>query len=133
MFVCVCVCVCVGRRPCSISITRTMPALMRNGLSRLLVILKLRTKKTGPLSVTSYVKSRIIWRTYRVAILRQGREAVTQKPPEIGSQQQCPSDTYSSQQQCPSDIYTASTLQTKVGKILTKQQFRNDCGVSNTA
>jgi len=47
-----------------------MPALMRTGLSRLLAILKLRTKKIGPLSVTSYVKSRIIWRHSRVAIAR---------------------------------------------------------------
>ena len=67
---CVCVCVCVWRKHSSINITRTMPALMPTRLSRLLVILKLRTKKIGPLLVTSYVKSRIIWGPYRVAIPR---------------------------------------------------------------
>jgi len=67
--VCVCVCVCVSEGN-SISITRTIPALMRTRLSRLLAILKLGTNKIGPLSVTSYVKSRIIWGHYRVSIPR---------------------------------------------------------------
>ena len=64
----VCVCVCVSEGNTILSVLPEMLALMRTRLSRLLDILKLRTKKIGPLLVISYVKSRIIWKHYRVAI-----------------------------------------------------------------